>query len=93
MNHFSELIKRLGKDDWFVLELLLKKDAINKIQALDKTTIILETGIRDYTLRKTIDRLESLLFIEIAKTSRQYEFFLTDFGINAICKFTEGIEA
>lgn len=92
MNHFHELVKNLEKNDLLVLNTLYTNESVNRISALDRTKIILDTGIRDYSLRKTLERLESLLFIEISKSNRQYEFYLTDFGLSAINKITEGVE-
>lgn len=92
MNHFNELIKNLNKNDLLVMNALYTNEAINRFSALDRTKVILDTGIRDYSLRKTIDRLEAIMFIEVTKSNRHHEFYLTDFGINAINKLTEGVE-
>jgi predicted transcriptional regulator len=92
MNYFHELVKKLGKNDLLVINTLYTNEAINKLSALDRTKIILDTGIRDYSLRKTLERLESMQFIEVSKSNRHYEFYLTEHGINAVNKLTEGIE-
>lgn len=92
MVHFEEIIKRLSRDDLLVLNALFTNDAINKFQSMDKTEIKIKTGISDYSLRKVIERLEMLVFIEITKTNRFHHYYLTEYGSMAISKLVEGVE-
>jgi predicted transcriptional regulator len=92
MNHFDAIVKRLSRDDLLIMNILLSKDSINKFQSLDKSQITTESGIGEYALRKVIERLELLMFIEVTKLNRFHHFYLTDYGVMAIQKITEGVE-
>lgn len=92
MVHFDVIVKRLSRDDLEVMNTLLTYDATNKYQSMDKTKIISETGISQYGLRKVIERLEMLMFIEVTKANRFHHFYLTEYGLMAINKITERVE-
>jgi RIO-like serine/threonine protein kinase len=92
MNYFNGIVQRLRREDLVVMNALYANEAINKFQAMNKMKLLQESDIKDYSIRKSIERLEALLFIEVTKTNRQYEFFLTEFGLSAISKLTEGVE-
>ena len=91
MAYFQHIVKQLDKNDLKILSCLFDHESFNKIQSLNKQKIIQFTNVSDFIFRKTILKLENLSFIEVVKNQKQYQYYLSEFGLQAINHITEKV--
>lgn len=88
-DYLEAIITQLSNNDLSILNALLTNDATSKYLSLSKKKIMEYSDVKDYSFRKSMERLEALLFLEIAKSNRKYQYFITIYGIQAINKIIE----
>jgi predicted transcriptional regulator len=92
-SHFDTVVGNLTREDLLFMNELFTNDATNNYKAIAKDSIIEQTNLTQATFRNIVTRLTVLEFISIYNNRRNPMYSLTDWGLLAINKLTEGIEA
>lgn len=82
--YFNCVSDNLTLDDIEVLNSLSKHSALNKMTARTKKEIMKDTDLTEAIVRKSIDKLDSILFIETCSGKRKHLYFITEYGMEAI---------
>ncbi len=94
-NYFELITSNLNFDDLSILTFLSERGADIKVKAISKNEIkdiAIEAGtpLTEAALRKSLYRLEALMFIKICAGARSHKVMLTDYGYEALRYQLEG---
>ncbi|MGG1659459.1 hypothetical protein [Brevibacillus sp. NRS-1366] len=93
MDYFNQIVNRLNAQDLEILAYLSNQSATIALNAKNKQEITSFSGFTDGIFRKVISRLETLCLIESIGEGRAYAYYLTDYGVTALNRMVNEIQA
>jgi predicted transcriptional regulator len=85
--YWEFLIQRLTLEDAIILTILNDHDITTSVRSMSTSDLMEKSNLTEAIYRKCIIKLTSLRFIEINTGKKQYAYFLTEFGLNALESF------
>ena len=83
-SYFLSIIDRLTFEEIDLLNHLTKKDSTNVLTSIKKKELQSESKMSDATFRKTLNRLEAMLFINTVTGNKEHSIYATEYGQEAI---------
>lgn len=91
-NCLSELIDKLTREEFTILELLKKRKCVNSQLTLDKTIIMPEIkGLTDFKFNNAMSRLELVGCVKRNTTNRLHKFYITTTGLSLISIYKKNV--
>jgi predicted transcriptional regulator len=91
--YFKDVVNSLTYEDISVLSTLYDNDAPSSIKSIKIKEVQEKSGHSEAIYRKIIYRLMASQFIKSTHLNRQQKIFLTEYGITAVNKSLEEVEA
>jgi predicted transcriptional regulator len=89
--YFEALVESLSQEDLLFLNELYSNDATSNYKSISKDSIMGKTNLTQAAFRKTVTRMEVINFVFVCRTQKSPMYSLTDWGLLAINKITEGV--
>jgi RIO-like serine/threonine protein kinase len=84
--YFDDIVNNLTIDEMTILGILYSNEANAAFKATRKEHLQKDSELTEAKFRKSIQRLDAIKFIDISTLNKEYRYFITSYGHQAVVK-------